>query len=116
VGNDPDAEKRILSSGPTKPQQHKAEGDLFARYPSLADKVVLITGGASGIGAAMVELFARQGSRVALLDIDDPSALKLVECLRSQVKHTPKFLKCDLKSVGGRGWAGSLPRKRLRLE
>jgi len=72
---------------------------LFAHYPSLADKVVLITGGASGIGAAMAELFARQGSRVALLDIDEPSALKLVKSLRSQAKHAPKFLKCDLRNI-----------------
>jgi len=43
----------------------------FARYPSLRDVVVLITGGASGIGATMVEHFSLQGSRVAFLDIAD---------------------------------------------
>ena len=40
------------------------------RYSSLADRVVLITGGASGIGAAFVRAFASQQSRVAFLDID----------------------------------------------
>jgi NAD(P)-dependent dehydrogenase (short-subunit alcohol dehydrogenase family) len=99
MGNDPDAEKGILSSGPTKLPLRKSEGELFARYPSLADRIVLITGGASGIGAAMVELFAMQGSRVAFLDIDEACAAKLVECLRSQAKHAPKFLKCDLRNV-----------------
>jgi short-subunit dehydrogenase involved in D-alanine esterification of teichoic acids len=37
----------------------------FARYPSLKDRVVLITGGGTGIGESMVRHFARQGARVA---------------------------------------------------
>ena len=40
-----------------------------ARYPSLRDKVVFITGGASGIGRSIVEHFHDQGSRVAFIDI-----------------------------------------------
>ena len=39
-----------------------------ASYPSLNDKIVLITGGASGIGETIVESFLQQGSRVAFLD------------------------------------------------
>ena len=42
-----------------------------ATYPDLKDKVVLVTGGAAGIGATMVEAFAAQGARVGFLDIDD---------------------------------------------
>ena len=41
----------------------------FARYPSLKDRTVLVTGGASGIGADIVRAFADQGARVAFLDI-----------------------------------------------
>ena len=41
----------------------------YARYPSLLDKVVFITGGGSGIGAAMVEAFAAQKANVAFVDI-----------------------------------------------
>lgn len=41
-----------------------------AVYPSLAGKRVLITGGATGIGAGLVEAFARQRARVAFIDID----------------------------------------------
>jgi NAD(P)-dependent dehydrogenase (short-subunit alcohol dehydrogenase family) len=41
-----------------------------ARYTSLENRVVLITGGASGIGGEMVTAFAVQGARVAFLDID----------------------------------------------
>ncbi|MBN8888880.1 MAG: SDR family NAD(P)-dependent oxidoreductase, partial [Rhodospirillales bacterium] len=40
-----------------------------AIYPSLRDRAVFVTGGASGIGAAIVEHFAAQGSRVAFVDI-----------------------------------------------
>ena len=40
----------------------------YAAYPSLRDRVVFITGGASGIGAAMVEAFHGQGARVAFVD------------------------------------------------
>ena len=42
----------------------------LARYPSLARKTVLITGGATGIGAGFVEHFFDQGAKVAFFDID----------------------------------------------
>jgi NAD(P)-dependent dehydrogenase (short-subunit alcohol dehydrogenase family) len=73
--------------------------ERFARYPSLEDKIVLITGGASGIGASMVEHFAAQGSRVAFLDVDEQSAGKLVESDCREAKHVPAFLRCDLTDV-----------------
>ena len=41
-----------------------------ARYPSLQDRSVLITGGATGIGATLVEAFVAQGARVGFVDID----------------------------------------------
>lgn len=43
----------------------------FAQYPSLKDRTVLVTGGATGIGADIVAAFAEQGARVAFLDIQD---------------------------------------------
>ena len=71
----------------------------FAQYPSLRHAVVLITGGASGIGAAMVEQFALQGARVAFLDVADESAIRLVNELDSCGSHPPLFLHCDLTDI-----------------
>ncbi|MGH1415883.1 MAG: SDR family NAD(P)-dependent oxidoreductase [Pelagimonas sp.] len=53
----------------------------FASYPSLAGKRIFITGGASGIGAAMVRAFTGQGAVVGFVDIADDAGQKLaVEC------------------------------------
>jgi NAD(P)-dependent dehydrogenase (short-subunit alcohol dehydrogenase family) len=41
----------------------------LAAYPSLAGRVVFITGGAMGIGAALVRAFHDQGARVAFIDL-----------------------------------------------
>lgn len=70
----------------------------FATYPSLAGRSVLITGGASGIGAAFVEGFVRQGARVAFLDVDAASAASLCRSL-GHVPHAPHYLHCDLTDL-----------------
>ncbi|MGC1550653.1 MAG: SDR family oxidoreductase [Rhodanobacter sp.] len=70
----------------------------FATYPSLIDRSVLITGGASGIGAAFVEHFARQGARVAFFDVDDASAASLCASL-VDVAHAPHYVHCDLTDL-----------------
>jgi len=70
----------------------------FASYPSLIDRSVLITGGASGIGAAFVEGFAQQGARVAFLDVDDAGAASLCASL-ADVPHAPHYLHCDLTDL-----------------
>ena len=67
--------------------------DDFARYPSLAGKVVLITGGASGIGAEMVASFARQGSRVAFLDFDAANGARVA------AETGALFQPCDLRDI-----------------
>src|SRR6185312_9200939 len=72
---------------------------IYATYPSLSDQVVLVTGGATGIGAAIVEQFALQGARVAFLDIADTPALPLFADLTQSCPHTPLFLHCDLTDI-----------------
>jgi D-xylose 1-dehydrogenase len=71
----------------------------FAHYPSLRDRVVLITGGATGIGAAMVGQFALQGSKVGFVDLAANDAQELIERLKGECAHTPLFLSCDLTDI-----------------
>lgn len=72
---------------------------LYASYPSLADKIVLITGGGQGIGASAVEHFALQGSRVAFLDFADEPSEALVRELTPRSKHAPIYVRCDLTNI-----------------
>ena len=70
----------------------------IAKYPSLENKVVIITGGASGIGASIVEQFLQQGSKVAFLDKVEGLGKDLVKKF-SNFKHTPLFKCCDLTNI-----------------
>ena len=60
----------------------------IAIYPSLKDKVVIITGGAQGIGESIVEQFIKQQSKVAFLDIDEKAAENLVKKMELEYKQT----------------------------
>jgi D-xylose 1-dehydrogenase len=71
----------------------------FATYPSLRDRVVVITGGASGIGAAIVEAFAANHAKVAFLDLQTDLAQHLIERLRSTGAPKPVFVPCDLTDI-----------------
>jgi D-xylose 1-dehydrogenase len=71
----------------------------FALYPSLKNRVVLITGGASGIGESFVTEFARQGSRVAFLDIQDEPAHALVASLTAAGCPKPTYIHCDITDL-----------------
>ena len=68
----------------------------FARYPSLADKVVYVTGGASGIGAEIVSAFADQGARVGFVDMDAETSAALCAA-HENVTHEI----CDLRDIEG---------------
>jgi len=68
-------------------------------FPSLAGRVVLITGGASGIGAAFVRAFATQGARVAFLDIDASAGEALVRDVATSSGSAPLFVPCDLLDI-----------------
>ena len=71
----------------------------FARYPSLSGKRVVITGGATGIGASLVTQFARQGSRVAFFDIQNGPAGELVDAITAEGLPRPVYLQCDLTDL-----------------
>jgi NAD(P)-dependent dehydrogenase (short-subunit alcohol dehydrogenase family) len=87
--------------------------ERFAWYGSMRNIVVLVTGGGSGIGAAIVEQFALQGARVAFLDVADEASGKLAEDLSSRCAHAPSFLHCDLLDIAALRAAIAEVEKRL---
>jgi D-xylose 1-dehydrogenase len=70
----------------------------FAQYPSLQDRPVLITGGASGIGASLVRAFAEQGARVGFVDIAAEAGEALARSLAGS-RHAPRFERADLSRI-----------------
>lgn len=71
----------------------------FAKYPSLRDRTVFITGGGSGIGASIVECFVDQGSRVGFVDINREAGDKLTADLKAQYGTAPLFVPCDITDI-----------------
>lgn len=69
-----------------------------AVYPSLKDKLVVVTGGGSGIGAGFTEAFARQGARVIFLDVAVEDSQALAASL-SGLSPAPVFKRCDLTDI-----------------
>ena len=76
------------------------ETQQFATYPSLRNRVVMVSGGATGIGEAVVEAFAMQQARVAFLDIQDEAAAALGERLKAAGGAEPAYYHCDLTDIG----------------
>ena len=71
----------------------------FATYPSLKNKTVIVTGGASGIGEAIVRSFVQQGAQVFFLDVQDEAATHLQRELAGLGLSTPAYLRCDLTDI-----------------
>jgi NAD(P)-dependent dehydrogenase (short-subunit alcohol dehydrogenase family) len=72
-----------------------------AIYPDLAGKAVFVTGGGSGIGAALVEAFVGQGARVAFVDIaEEPSRALVAKLSNGGGGRAPLYIPCDIRDVG----------------
>jgi NAD(P)-dependent dehydrogenase (short-subunit alcohol dehydrogenase family) len=84
----------------------------YARYPSLIDKVVFITGGGTGIGAAMVEAFVLQKANVAFVDVQADASRALAARLAAS-GQAPLFLPCDLTDINALEAAMEEVRQRL---
>ena len=76
-------------------------------YPCLRGRRVIVTGGASGIGEAIVAGFARQGARVGFLDVQEEAGLALALRLGAEadVPHAPLFVAQDVADAAGLGRA-----------
>ena len=71
----------------------------FAHYPSLQGKTVFVTGGATGIGASLVEHFARQGAQVAFVDLAEEAGHALSASLAAEGVPAPWFQPLDLRDI-----------------
>lgn len=82
-----------------------------ARFADLENASVLITGGGSGIGAALTEGFVRQGAKVAFIDIADDESRALCDALEKSAGNRPLYLKADLTNIealrGAVAWAAA---------
>lgn len=68
---------------------------MAAIYPDLAGKVVVVTGGAGGIGESISRAFAAQGARVGVLDIDRARG----DALQSDLGDGALFVPCDVTDI-----------------
>ena len=71
----------------------------WAKYPSLAGRSVLVTGGGSGIGAQIVRRFCEQECKVAFVDLDEAVSEELAARISADGLLPPLFMRCDLRDI-----------------
>jgi NAD(P)-dependent dehydrogenase (short-subunit alcohol dehydrogenase family) len=71
----------------------------FAHYPSLAGRVVFVSGGATGIGADIVEAFAGQGAKVAFVDLQTGVGEALADRLAASGAPRPLCISADVTDI-----------------
>src|SRR5438105_3006874 len=82
-------------------------------YSDLHNRTVLITGGATGIGAAMVRAFHDQGARVCFCDVNTKAGTKLARSLGAKVSFAPVDLLVERQVVR---WIKAIARQRERID
>ena len=70
-----------------------------ARYPDLDGRAVLVTGGASGIGASVAAAFAAQGARVAVVDLDPAALARSAEAVLASCGARIETAQVDLRDI-----------------
>jgi NAD(P)-dependent dehydrogenase (short-subunit alcohol dehydrogenase family) len=87
-----------MKHDPTALPKRLPEQASSAIYPSLAGKRVVVTGGGSGIGANIVESFARQGAETIFVDILENESSELVRRL-ADLPIATRFHRLDLTDL-----------------
>ncbi len=77
----------------------------LASYPSLAGQRVFVTGGGSGIGAAIVKAFVAQGAQVAFVDLAQSESRALVAQLDPHNENRVWWRACDVRDLDALGKA-----------
>ncbi|GAA0344108.1 SDR family oxidoreductase [Bowmanella denitrificans] len=72
---------------------------MFGQYSDLSNARVFITGGGSGIGAALVRAFIAQGAQVAFVDIQTQAAAALNAQLQADYSRQAYFQSCDIRDI-----------------
>jgi NAD(P)-dependent dehydrogenase (short-subunit alcohol dehydrogenase family) len=88
-----------MTAGSNMADAARRQQDERASYPRLAGRRVFITGGGSGIGAALVEAFAGQGAHVAFVDIAAEASQALADRLAAAGLARPWYRRCDVTVV-----------------
>ncbi|NKX45498.1 SDR family NAD(P)-dependent oxidoreductase [Roseicyclus persicicus] len=70
---------------------------MIPSFPDLEGQSVFITGGGSGIGAALTEGFLRQGARVAFVQRSD--ATPFCDEMEGKTGHRPHAMRCDITDI-----------------
>jgi hypothetical protein len=124
-GNQDNCFECVPISATVRTEYRDARGDKrgdpmsFTRYGSLKGRTVIITGGASGIGASFVRALVENGAKVAFLDLQRETGAALSDSLVEGAAR-PLFVPCDLtdtrrsarfarRSVLLRCWSTTLP-------
>ncbi len=89
----------MIQASNSSPMQHAAGPMTPARFPSLRGRRVFVTGGGSGIGAAMVEAFAAQGALVAFIDVAQEASAALAARVQERGSAAPWWRACDVRDV-----------------
>ncbi|MBJ7538066.1 SDR family NAD(P)-dependent oxidoreductase [Marinomonas transparens] len=76
----------------------ESDGPLTASYPDLKGRSVFISGGATGIGAAIVEAYAKQGAKTAFVDLDEKAGSELAARLTKE-GYQVRFEACDITKI-----------------
>ena len=71
----------------------------LAVFPSLKGRRVFVTGGGTGIGAAIVAAFAEQGAHVAFVDIAEAASRDLAGALAAAGHPAPWWRRCDVTDI-----------------